>query len=148
MSYVPVGCFHDSRVGGRPLPELISSYRRNIDWGNINAIVGYCAHDTWKRQYPVFGVQFYAECWSGPFGHLTYDKDGFSWNGCWEGVGRAWNNFVYAFKSMYFKVFRDQSYKKNGCGIRVQSFEIRDNPLESVIPLIPDIHPLLDLGTT
>ena len=38
--------------------------------------------------------------------------------------------------------------KKNGCGIRVQSFEIRDNPLESVIPLIPDIHPLLGLGTT
>lgn len=112
MSYVPVGCFHDLRVGGRPLPELISSYRHNIDWANINVIVGYCARDTWKRQYPVFGLQFYAECWSGPFGHLTYDKDGLSWNGCWEGVGKGWNNFVYAFKSMYFKGFRDQSYKK------------------------------------
>jgi len=122
MSYVPVGCFHDSRVGSRPLPELISSYRHNIEWGNINAIVGYCAHDTWKRQYPVFGVQFYAECWSGPFGHLTYDKDGFSWNGCWEGVGKAWNNFVYSFKNLVVEPIVDcintitnQPVSRNNC---------------------------------
>ncbi|KAK2556766.1 A disintegrin and metalloproteinase with thrombospondin motifs 6 [Acropora cervicornis] len=122
MSYVPVGCFHDSRVGSRPLPELISSYRHNIEWGNINAIVRYCAHDTWKRQYPVFGVQFYAECWSGPFGHLTYDKDGFSWNGCWEGVGKAWNNFVYSFKNLVVEPIVDcintitnQPVSRNNC---------------------------------
>lgn len=106
MSYVPFGCFHDYKTDGRPLPELISSYRRKITWDNITLIVKHCAQDAWKRQYPVFGVQYYAECWSGPFGHLTYDKNGFSKDGCWEGVGKSWNNFVYGFTSMYFNSSR------------------------------------------
>ena len=58
-----------------------------------------CANDAWQKQFPVFGVQFYGECWSGPSGYVTYDKDGFNLQGCWEGVGRTRNNYVYAFTS-------------------------------------------------
>ena len=101
MSYVPVGCFRDRNAGVRPLPELLSSYRYHIDWNRVNLMVEKCAQDAWAKQFPVFGVQYYAECWSGRSGYLTYDKDGPNLDGCWQGVGKGWNNYVYAFTSMY-----------------------------------------------
>ncbi|XP_068726247.1 A disintegrin and metalloproteinase with thrombospondin motifs 16-like [Montipora capricornis] len=100
MSYVPVGCFRDRNTGVRPLPELLSSYRYHIDWNRVNLMVEKCAQDAWAKQFPVFGVQYYAECWSGPSGYLTYDKDGPNLDGCWQGVGKGWNNYVYAFTNL------------------------------------------------
>lgn len=100
MSYVPVGCFRDRNAGVRPLPELLSSYRYHIDWNRVNLMVEKCAQDAWAKQFPVFGVQYYAECWSGRSGYLTYDKDGPNLDGCWQGVGKGWNNYVYAFTNL------------------------------------------------
>lgn len=100
-SYVPIGCFQDNRVRGRPLPEMVGNHRNNIDWHNMSSTVNKCAQDAWRNKYAVFGVQFYGECWSGITGYKTYDKDGFNLHGCWEGVGRSLNNYVYAFTSTY-----------------------------------------------
>lgn len=99
MTYVPIGCFKDKQTGGRPLPELIANHRKNINWHQMSETVQKCANDAWQRHFPVFGVQFYGECWSGPEGYVTYNKDGFNLDGCWEGVGRTRNNYVYAFTS-------------------------------------------------
>lgn len=59
-----------------------------------------CAKDAWAKNYTVFGVQFYGECWSGASSYKTYDKDGLNKIGCWEGVGRERNNYVYAFTNL------------------------------------------------
>ena len=42
-----------------------------------------------------FSVQFFGECWSGLHAGTTYARDGESRNGCWSGVGKEYNNFVY-----------------------------------------------------
>lgn len=109
-SYVPIGCFQDNRVRGRPLPEMVGNHRNNIDWHNMSSTVNKCAQDAWRNKYAVFGVQFYGECWSGITGYKTYDKDGFNLHGCWEGVGRSLNNYVYAFTSLVVEPLVDCIY--------------------------------------
>ncbi|XP_078352920.1 A disintegrin and metalloproteinase with thrombospondin motifs 1-like isoform X2 [Oculina patagonica] len=110
MTHVPIGCFKDKHQGGRPLPELVGNHRRGINWHQMSETVQKCAQDAWQKQFPVFGVQFYGECWSGPSGYVTYDKDGFNLQGCWEGVGRTRNNYVYAFTSLVTEPLVDCIY--------------------------------------
>jgi len=99
-TYVPIGCFRDKQhQNGRPLPEMVGNHRNGINWHQMSETVKKCADDTWQKQFAVFGVQFYGECWSGATGYITYDKDGFNLIGCWEGVGKTHNNYVYAFTS-------------------------------------------------
>ena len=42
-AYEPVGCFHDSGVVPRPLPELLGNFRSNIDWQQVELTVDKCA---------------------------------------------------------------------------------------------------------
>lgn len=76
-----------------------ANFRNGIDWHHMSKTVKNCAEDALSKHYDVFGVQFYGECWSGDEGYKTYDKDGFNLQGCWEGVGKSNNNYVYAFTS-------------------------------------------------
>lgn len=99
MSYAPIGCFKDKHQGERPLPKLVGNHRKNINWYHMGETVRKCAADAWTKHFAVFGIQFYGECWSGPSGYVTYDEDGFNLQGCWEGVGKTKNNYVYAFTS-------------------------------------------------
>lgn len=95
--YVAVGCFKDELVQGqRALPELLANYRGKLDWNNLNQYVEKCALEAKKRNYMHFGVQFYGECWSGPYASLTYDRYGPS-SQCISNVGMGLANFVYRF---------------------------------------------------
>jgi len=97
-SYQAVGCFKDNHIPSkRPLPTLLGNHRDSIDWQNINKTVDECSHDAWNDGFPVFGIQFYGECWSGRLGYESYSVDGVSTSGCWEGVGGSGANYVYAF---------------------------------------------------
>lgn len=78
---------------------MIGNHRNNINWYHMRETVMKCAKDAWAKNYIVFGVQFYGECWSGASSYKTYDKDGLNKIGCWEGVGMERNNYVYAFTS-------------------------------------------------
>ena len=110
FSYVPIGCFKDKHNGIRPLPEMIGNHRNNINWYHMTETVMKCAKDAWAKNYTVFGVQFYGECWSGASSYKTYDKDGLNKIGCWEGVGMERNNYVYAFTSKRKYVTSDIQY--------------------------------------
>ena len=35
-----------------------------------------CAQKALDKGYKVFGLQFYGECWSGPFAELNFNRDG------------------------------------------------------------------------
>ncbi|KAJ7383377.1 metalloendopeptidase [Desmophyllum pertusum] len=109
-NYAPIGCFKDMNQARRPLPELIGNYRKDINWQHMSKTVMKCAQDAWKKQFPVFGVQFYGECWSGAKGYVTYSNDGFNLQGCWEGVGRTNNNYVYAFTGLVTQPLVDCIY--------------------------------------
>ena len=41
--YEPVGCFHDSAVEPRPLPELLGNFRSELDWQDVKSVVDKCA---------------------------------------------------------------------------------------------------------
>ncbi|RMX48033.1 hypothetical protein pdam_00002690 [Pocillopora damicornis] len=92
----PVGCYRDSYVKPRPLPELIANFRGTIDRKDVNKTVMACAEKARERGFKVFGIQFYTECWSGPGGEKTFGRDGSSVD-CEDGVGKSGANFVYRF---------------------------------------------------
>ena len=100
VSFVPVGCYRDSVLAkARTLPELVHNYRwpkgqKEFDWNNLNKTIEACAREVNKKGYLYFGIQFYGECWSGPEGHLTFDRVKTSKH-CIKGVGKSWTNFVY-----------------------------------------------------
>lgn len=114
MSYFPIGCFKDKHSSERPLEKLVANLRGGIDWYHMEKTIRKCAKDAWSKHYDVFGIQFYGECWSGAEGYKTYDKDGFNLQGCWEGVGKSSNNYVYAFTSMVTQPRVDCIYTANG----------------------------------
>ena len=104
---VPIGCFrdfHEPKLADRPLPKMIGNHRGSINWHNMSTTVTQCAADALAGGYHVFGVQFYGECWSGRLGYKTYDQDGFSRRGCWSGVGKSRNNYVYAFTGVWISL--------------------------------------------
>lgn len=92
----PVGCFRDSYVEPRPLPELIANFRDTIDRKDINKTVRACAAKARDKGYKFFGIQFYTECWSGTGAETTYARDGISVD-CDSGVGKSGAIFVYRF---------------------------------------------------
>ena len=92
----PVGCFRDSYVEPRPLPELIANFRDTIDRQDINKTVRACATKARDKGYKFFGIQFYTECWSGTGTETTYARDGVSVD-CDSGVGKSGAIFVYRF---------------------------------------------------
>ena len=47
--YEPVGCFHDSGVIPRPLPELLANFRPEIDWHHVELTVDKCAQLAKKK---------------------------------------------------------------------------------------------------
>ncbi|KAK3743252.1 hypothetical protein QZH41_017056, partial [Actinostola sp. cb2023] len=101
-AFKPIGCFNDKHnPSKRPLPRMVSNLRDLIDWKNISKTVLECSEDAWMDGFPVFGLQYYGECWSGLVGHKSYSIDGVSVQGCWEGVGGSRANYVYAFTSEY-----------------------------------------------
>ena len=92
VEYSSLGCFKD----GTPhaLPLLLKSFRNNIDWNDMTKIVRACAEIAKERGLPIFGIQFYGECWSGLDAENTYNKYGPSGN-CWNGVGKKGTYHVY-----------------------------------------------------
>ncbi|XP_048584029.1 A disintegrin and metalloproteinase with thrombospondin motifs 7 [Nematostella vectensis] len=100
-AYRPIGCFSDRHDPSdeRSLPKLIGNHRNNIDWKNMRKTVQQCSEDAWVDGMPLFGIQYYGECWSGKLGHKKYNIYGPSLHGCWSGVGGSNANFVYVFTS-------------------------------------------------
>ena len=95
VEYDSLGCFNDGTP--RALPELLESFRKNIDWMNMAKIVQACAEVAYERGLQTFGLQFYGECWSGVNGSNTYDMYGPS-KQCWSGVGKEGSYYVYKLK--------------------------------------------------
>ena len=95
VEYDSLGCFKDGTP--RALPELLESFRKNIDWTNMAKTVQACAEVAHERGLQTFGLQFYGECWSGVNGSDTYHMYGPSKN-CWRGVGKEGSYYVYKIK--------------------------------------------------
>lgn len=90
-----VGCYKDSKPA-RAIPNLLKSFRGQIDWYNIGKTITNCANVAQGKGYKVFGMQFYGECWSGSADTVQYDKYGIAPpQMCWQGVGKSWTNYVY-----------------------------------------------------
>lgn len=70
VKFEKVGCFKDN-VSTRALPELIFDQRGDIIWkldkweDYLKQLACKCARRTDDRGYSHFGLQFYAECWTG-----------------------------------------------------------------------------------
>ena len=92
----PVGCYRDSYVEPRPLPELIADFRNTIDHREVNKTIMACAEKAREKGFTFFGIQFYSECWSGTGAEKSYGRDGTS-KDCENGVGKSAANFVYRF---------------------------------------------------
>lgn len=95
VAFEKIGCFKDNHiVSARPLPEYLSNDRdpkiatfsgQRIDWRNWDIYVKdfacRCAKAANERNYTIFGMQFYGECWSGDLTlAYMYDRDGTSTN--------------------------------------------------------------------
>ncbi|XP_028513060.1 uncharacterized protein LOC114574501 [Exaiptasia diaphana] len=114
-----LGCYKDSVLPSRPLPELVFTDRDStspaytggfIDLKNWNLYMEdlrcRCAEESRAKGYKVFGLQFYGECWSGPKANETYFQNGES-DQCVthdlahctaaeeDCVGRDYTNFIY-----------------------------------------------------
>ncbi|CAH3159405.1 unnamed protein product [Pocillopora meandrina] len=92
IEYNSLGCFKDSTP--RALPLLLKNFRGNIDWTDSTKVVRACAEIAKERGLPVFGIQYYTECWTGLDAENTYNMYGPSGN-CWNGVGKRRANYVY-----------------------------------------------------
>ncbi|CAH3179482.1 unnamed protein product [Porites lobata] len=84
--YEKVGCFKDKYK--RPLPILLLNRTADIDLGNyktfLNKLVSDCAKATLKAGYKYFGIQFFAQCWSGK-SKIAYNAVGKS-SKCFAGL--------------------------------------------------------------
>ncbi|XP_065644352.1 uncharacterized protein LOC100198647 isoform X16 [Hydra vulgaris] len=89
VNYVKIGCYNDDQNNPRPLPEPLLNDRsekypgfsgKTIDWAHWNhympEFVCRCAEKAKANGYKIFGVQFFASCWSGPSAQETYMGDG------------------------------------------------------------------------
>ncbi|KAL9985033.1 hypothetical protein ACROYT_G007389 [Oculina patagonica] len=89
VKFARVGCYRDSLINPRPIPELLMTDRdptshaysgKPVDWKNWNEylpdLVCRCAKKTRDKGYNVFGLQFYGECWSDFDGEDTYFRAG------------------------------------------------------------------------
>ncbi|XP_012562162.1 uncharacterized protein LOC100198647 isoform X5 [Hydra vulgaris] len=89
VNYIKIGCYNDDQNNPRPLPEPLLNDRsekypgfsgKTIDWAHWNhympEFVCRCAEKAKANGYKIFGVQFFASCWSGPSAQETYMGDG------------------------------------------------------------------------
>ncbi|KAJ7381347.1 hypothetical protein OS493_001472 [Desmophyllum pertusum] len=89
VTYTKLGCLKDDMISPRPLPELLFTDRDPtvkkysnipIDWTNWNSyikdLVCRCAKEAKVRNFDIFSIQFYGECWSGPKAGETYNRVG------------------------------------------------------------------------
>ncbi|XP_078379193.1 uncharacterized protein LOC144662284 [Oculina patagonica] len=90
VHFIKKGCFNDLQ-SPRPLPKLIfSDLDKNsakfsgvpVDWGRWNTylddVVCRCAQVSKAKGFKYFGIENFAECWSGQNADKTYSKDGSS----------------------------------------------------------------------
>ena len=96
--YTGVGCFRDAIAKPRPFPEMLGNFRNQIDLTNPNSTVAKCAAKAYIGGFQYFGIEYLAECWSGPGGNLTYNKFGPS-SQCTNGLGGDESLFVYKFNN-------------------------------------------------
>ncbi|CAH3171519.1 unnamed protein product [Porites lobata] len=106
-----LGCYNDSSEK-RAMPVLIANFRRSdIDWNDLRrSVITKCKEMTKERRYKCFGIQFYAECWSGEEACTEYKRYGESqecfcsgddykkhkkYEPCKDPVGGEYANFVY-----------------------------------------------------
>ncbi len=82
MPYKDIGCFADKSGSIRPLPEMLfsdESKRKSDSWEEfLPDLICSCAKAAKEKKYTHFGIQNYAECWSGVSAKDTYDMDGAS----------------------------------------------------------------------
>ncbi|XP_068756342.1 matrilin-2-like isoform X2 [Montipora capricornis] len=93
-AWTKIGCFKDKVKPSRPLPEMLlndrdrfSKYHQpgyRLNWNkwsqSQHSLACRCAEKALQKGYRVFGLQFYGECWSGPFAEFNYSRDGNSDN--------------------------------------------------------------------
>jgi len=82
VSYKDLGCFADKGGSNRPLPEMLFSdeaKRKAESWDEfLPDLICSCAKAAKEKNYKFFGIQNFAECWSGSNAKDTYQKDGAS----------------------------------------------------------------------
>eukprot|EP00112_Aurelia_sp_Birch-Aquarium-sp1_P004144 Seg1471.1 transcript_id=Seg1471.1/GoldUCD/mRNA.D3Y31 product="hypothetical protein" protein_id=Seg1471.1/GoldUCD/D3Y31 len=82
----PVGCYKDD-MSKRTMPIQIINGRdtysnvfdgRAVQWTEyqtyIQGFICRCAEKAFAKGYKMIGIQYYAECWSGPDAHKDYKK--------------------------------------------------------------------------
>lgn len=90
-----VGCFKENK-NDRAFPTMLKNMRGGIDWHNLGKIVQECAILTKEKNYKIFAIQYYGECWSGESFKVKYDRWGaVDKSRCPLGVGAAKINAVY-----------------------------------------------------
>ncbi|PFX27882.1 Pancreatic secretory granule membrane major glycoprotein GP2 [Stylophora pistillata] len=94
IAYETLGCFKDSQVDPRPLPELLADLTNEVDWYDPNKVIKKCAKLATDKGYTVFALQLYGQCRSGKHAAKTYDGDGLS-SGCSVGLGGREENLVF-----------------------------------------------------
>ena len=84
VPYKDLGCYVDKGGGNRPLPEMLFSdeaKRKSESWDEfLPDLICSCAKAAKEKKYAFFGIQNFAECWSGSTAKDTYKKDGTSEN--------------------------------------------------------------------
>ncbi|XP_031574769.1 uncharacterized protein LOC116308482 [Actinia tenebrosa] len=77
VKFTKVGCFADKQSPPRPLKDLLFTEKDQSDLLNrkhdMKRKVCRCAEEAKRREFTVFGLQFYDECWSGKDAEKTYD---------------------------------------------------------------------------
>ena len=80
IPYKDIGCFADKGGKERPLSEMLFSdeaKRRSESWEEfLPDVICACAKAAREKKYAYFGIQNFAECWSGPRSKETYMMDG------------------------------------------------------------------------
>ena len=65
VAFEAIGCYGDTTVSPRPLPELIMNDRSIIDWKNwdsfLEGLACRCAEKTLEKGYDTFGLQSYGK---------------------------------------------------------------------------------------
>ncbi|XP_028405069.1 protein hedgehog-like [Dendronephthya gigantea] len=120
--YTAVGCFRDAVAKPRPFPEMLANFRNQIDLTNPNSTIAKCAAKAYIGQFQYFGIEYQAECWSGPGANLTYNKFGPS-SQCLNGLGGEESFFVYKFNNPPKPLPSPASL---GCFPKHASVELRD----------------------
>lgn len=78
------------------LIKVLARFHRSKSDLNSAAIISRCAVATSRRNWKVFGVQYFGECWSGETAEETFSRGGRS-SECTNGIGTYNEYSVYQF---------------------------------------------------